>query len=102
MYHNMDQWIEIRQRVLRDGVSKRTILRETGMHWKTLKKILSNASPPGYRRTKPACKGKIGPYLGRIRQILNQDKDAPKKQRHTAKLDASVKSILSEKSYKSL
>ncbi|MCX6004051.1 MAG: IS21 family transposase, partial [Chloroflexi bacterium] len=82
----MDQWIEIRHRVLREGVSKRTILRETGMHWKTLKKILNNASPPGYRRTKPACKGKIGPYLGRIREILNQDKDAPKKQRHTAKL----------------
>jgi len=82
----MDEWIAIRQRVLRDGVSKRTILRETGMHWKTLKKILNNASPPGYRRTKPACQGKIGPYLGRIREILNQDKDAPKKQRHTAKL----------------
>ena len=82
----MDQWIEIRQRVLREEVSKRQILRETGMHWKTLKKILNNASPPGYRRTKPTCKGKIGPYLGRIRQILNQDKDAPKKQRHTAKL----------------
>ena len=86
MYSKMDQWIEIRQRVLREEVSKRQILRETGMHWKTLEKILSNASPPGYRRTKPACKGKIGPYLGRIREILNQDKDAPKKQRHTAKL----------------
>jgi hypothetical protein len=44
----MDQWIEIRQRVLREEVSKRQILRETGMHWKTLKKILNNASPPGY------------------------------------------------------
>jgi len=85
VYRNMDQWIEIRQRVLRDGVSKRQILRETGMHWKTLERILDNPSPPGYQRTKPACKGKIDPYLGRIRDILNQDKDTPKKQHHTAK-----------------
>ena len=85
MYRNMDQWIEIRQRVLRQGVSKRQILRETGMHWKTLKKILNNSSPPGYQRTKAVHKSKIGPYLDRIRDILKQDKTLPKKQRHTAK-----------------
>ena len=85
MYRNMDQWIEIRQRVLREGVSKRQILRETGMHWRTLEKILNNSSPPGYCRSKPAVKTKIGPYLDRIRDILNQDKDTPKKQRHTSK-----------------
>jgi len=85
VYRNMDQWIEIRQRVLRQGVSKRQILRETGMHWKTLEKILHNSLPPGYQRTKPARKSKIGPYLDRIRDILKQDKTLPKKQRHTAK-----------------
>ncbi len=30
---DMEQWLEIRRRVPRDGVSKRQILRETGMHW---------------------------------------------------------------------
>ena len=85
MYRNMDEWIEIRQRVLRQGVSKRQILRETGMHWKTLKKILNNSSPPGYQRAKPIRKSKIGPYLDRIQEILKQDKALPKKQRHTAK-----------------
>ena len=85
MYRNMDQWIEIRQRVLRQGVSKRQILRETGIHWKTLEKILNNSSPPGYQRTKAVRKSKIGPYLDRIRDILKQDKTLPKKQRHTAK-----------------
>ena len=80
----MEQWLQIRQRVLIEGVSKRQILRETGMHWTTLEKILEYSSPPGYQRTKPPKKTKIGPYLGRIRQILDGDKDAPKKQRHTA------------------
>jgi transposase len=85
MYAMMDQWLQIRQRVLREGVSKRQILRETGVHWSTLEKILKYPVPPGYCRTKPPKKGKIGPYLDRISGILEQDKNMPKKQRHTAK-----------------
>jgi transposase len=81
----MDQWIQIRQRVLREGVSKRQIMRETGMHWETLQKILTHSSPPGYRRRKEPPKPKIDPYLDRIREILEQDKHTHKKQRHTAK-----------------
>lgn len=81
----MEKWLEIRERVLRKGVSKRQILRETGMHWKTLEKILEHPFPPGYQRSKPPVKSKIGPYLKKIRQILETDKSMPKKQRHTAK-----------------
>ena len=81
----MEQWVDIRQRVLRDGVSKRQILRETGLHWTTLKKILAHPSPPGYQRKKRPDKPKIDPYRERIRQILEQDKHIDKKQRHTAK-----------------
>jgi len=85
MFRDMEQWIQIRQRVLREGVSKRQILRETGMHWTTLEKILKYPVPPGYCRTKPPSKTKIGLYMERIRYILEQDKQMPKKQRHTAK-----------------
>ena len=81
----MEQWLEIRKRVLRDGVSKRQILRETGIHWTTLEKILQHSSPPGYQRTKAPDKPRIAPYLERIREILEQDKYAHRKQRHTAK-----------------
>ncbi len=81
----MEQWLEIRRRVLREGVSKRQIMRETGMHWETLKKILEHPSPPGYQRSKSPNKPKIGPYLGRIQQILEEDKCVRKNQRHTAK-----------------
>lgn len=80
----MEQWLQIRQRVLREGVSKRQILKETGMHWTTLERILSNSVPPGYNRTKPTS-SKIDPYRQRIIDILQQDHCAPKKQRHTAK-----------------
>jgi transposase len=81
----MEQWTDIRRRVLVEGVSKEQILRETGMHWTTLEKILRHSVPPGYRMRKPRPKPKIGPYLERISQILESDKSFPKKQRHTAK-----------------
>ena len=59
--------------------------RETGLHWKTLKKILGHSESPGYRQRVPRAKKKLGPYLERIGQILKEDKALPKKQRHTAK-----------------
>ena len=70
MLKNMLQWAEIRRRVLVDGVSKRQILRETGMHWKTLEKILRHSQPPGFQLREPRPKPKLGPYLDRIAQIL--------------------------------
>jgi transposase len=82
---DMRQWADIRRRVLVEGVSKRQILRETGMHWRTLEKVLANPEPPGYRAKAPRGKPKLGPYLDRISQILDEDKSCPRKQRHTAK-----------------
>jgi len=81
----MEQWAELRRRVLVEGVSKREVLRETGLHWRTLKKVLHHSEPPGYRQVAPREKKKLGPYLGRMEQILKEDKALPKKQRHTAK-----------------
>ena len=81
----MEDWTDIRERVASGKVSKRAILRETGMHWKTLKKILTHSEPPGYRLRKARPKQKLGPYQERIEQILKEDQLLPRKQRHTAK-----------------
>jgi len=85
MYTDMKQWADIRRRVLVQGISKRQIILETGMHWQTLEKILTHSVPPGYRLRKPRPQRKIGPYVDRIRQILTDDQQLPRKQRHTAK-----------------
>lgn len=85
MYQDMDQWSDIRNRVVRGRASKREILRETGMHWKTLEKILQHPEPPGYRMKQERPKPKIGPFLERIADILESDRALPRKQRHTAK-----------------
>ena len=81
----MEWWAAIRQRVLVEGVSQRQILAETGIHWQTLKKILALSEPPGYRLQKQRQRPKLGPYLDRIQQIIEEDRGVPVKQRHTAK-----------------
>ena len=81
----MDERLEIRHKVLVEGVSKREMLRRTGMHWQTLEKILADSVSPGYQRTAPIVQPKIGPFLGKIQEILTADKQMHRKQRHTAK-----------------
>ena len=85
MFTDMDNWAEIRRRVLVDGLGKRAACREFDIHWDTLTKILAHPEPPGYRRTTPRPKPKLDPFLPVIHQILEEDKKAPRKQRHTAK-----------------
>jgi len=60
VYKDMDEWLRIRQRVLVEGVPKRQVLRETGMHWTTLEKILAMSGPPGYRPPAPEALALVG------------------------------------------
>jgi transposase len=41
--------------------------------------------PPGYQRQQPVRRPKLGPWVGVIDAILEEDKSTPPKQRHTAK-----------------
>jgi len=81
----MDWWTRIRRKVKVGGVSKRQVMREEGIHWRTLEKMLTYSEPPGYRLKKMRARPKIGPYFGRIQEIIKGDAEVPKKQRHTAK-----------------
>ena len=75
----------VRRMFFNDGLSRHEISRCTGLHRKTVSKMLLYASPPGYRLAKPRPKPKLNPFLPIIDQILESDSQAPKKQRHTAK-----------------
>ena len=85
MFTDMETWAEIRRRVLVDGLSKRAACRAYDLHWDTLTKILEHPEPPGYRRTAPRPRPKLDPFLGVLHQILEDDRKAPRKQRHTAR-----------------
>jgi transposase len=84
VYNNMHDWAEIRRHVLVEGLSKRAACRAFDLHWSTLEKILACDEPPGYTAAGPRVKPKLGPFLDTIHQILEADRTAPPKQRHTA------------------
>jgi transposase len=47
--------------------------------------MLQYAVPPGYQRQQPIKRPKLGPWLGVVDAILNDDRQRPVKQRHTSK-----------------
>ncbi|MGO9909630.1 MAG: IS21 family transposase [Acidimicrobiales bacterium] len=81
----MNEWTEIRRKVLVEGASKRSIRRDYNIGSEALEKILANSEPPGYRQQAARPKPRLGQFLGVIDEILEADKTAPPKQRHTAR-----------------
>ena len=75
----------VRRFVFVDGNSRREAARVFGLNRETVAKLCRFSLPPGYTRTKPVGKPKLGPLLPVIDAILKADQTAPVKQRHTAK-----------------
>ena len=68
-----------------EGLSIREAARRFGLHRNTVRKMLALAVPPGYRRRGPPARPRLGPFTAVIDRILEEDRSAPTKQRHTAK-----------------
>ena len=75
----------VRRLHYRQGLSRHEIARRTGLHRQTINKMLRYSRPPGYRRQHSCPQPKLDPVRGVIDQILEDDRQAPAKQRHTAK-----------------
>src|ERR1700730_4955437 len=75
----------VRRAVLVEGRSQREVAREFGISRKTVQKMLRYAVPPGYQRQQPVKRPKLGPWLGVIDAMQEEDQRRPAKQRHTAK-----------------
>lgn len=80
----VDIYAAVRQFVFVEGKSRREAARLFGVSRGTIDKMCRYSAPPGYTRTKPPSKPKLGPLLPVIDAILEADKTAPPKQRHTA------------------
>ena len=80
----MELYGRIRRAVLVEGRSQRSVAREFGLARVTVHKMLGYSIPPGYRRKEPAKRPKLGPWMGVIDAILEEDETQPAKQRHTA------------------
>jgi transposase len=75
----------VRRAVRVEGRSQRAVARDFGLSRETVRKMLQYAVPPGYQRQQPIKRPKLGPWVGAIDAILEDDKQRPAKQRHTAK-----------------
>ena len=83
--YTVELYARVRRAVLVEGRSRRAVAREFGLARKTVGKMLEYSLPPGYQRQKPVRRPKLGPWQGVIDAILEDDKQRPRKQRHTAK-----------------
>jgi transposase len=75
----------VRRFVFVEGKSRREAARVFGLSRDTIAKMCRYSAPPGYVRSKAPERPKLGPLVPVIDAILEADKTAPPKQRHTAK-----------------
>ena len=82
---DVDLYAKVRHAVRIEGLSKRAVARRFGIDPRTVDKMLEFSVPPGYRRSKPPVRPKLGAFITIIDAILAEDKSRPRKQQHTSK-----------------
>ena len=81
----VEVYAAVRDFVFNQQKSRREAARVFGLSRETIAKMCRFSLPPGYTRTRPVEKPKLGPLLPVIEAILEADRTSPVKQRHTAK-----------------
>ena len=81
----VEVYAAVRHFVFLEGNSRREAARVFGLSRETISKMCRFSLPPGYTRVRPIEKPKLGRLLPVIDAILDADRTAPVKQRHTAK-----------------
>lgn len=81
----LDSWQSIRWLHFREGKSVRWISKEFGIARRTVSKYLKKPDAPRYTLNQSRPKPVTGQWREDIEKILETDKTAPRKQRHTAK-----------------
>src|SRR5262245_13834288 len=81
----MQVWSEVRRRVLAGELSRRQAAAEYQLNFRTVQKILAQPEPAPFRRPGPRVQPILGPFVPLIHEILDDDRLAPPKQRHTAR-----------------
>ena len=81
----VELYARVRHAVMIEGLSRREAARRFGIDPRTVGKMPRYSVPPGYVRRRPSVRPKLDPFIGVIDRIVDEDKERPKKQRHTSK-----------------
>jgi transposase len=76
---------QIRRDHDREAPGIRELARRHKVHRRTVRQALAQATPPARKKAEGRLAPKLGPYHDLIDEWIVADKDAPKKQRHTAR-----------------
>ena len=71
--YRVDVYLRVRRAVMVEEMGIREAARTFGLHWDTIRKMLSYSVPPGYRRQNPPKRPKLEPFTGVIDRILEDD-----------------------------
>jgi len=83
---DQDTWVSIRLLHLRQGKSKSWLAREFGIARNTVAKYLkADSEAPKYKASQARGRPVSDKWEEHVRLILEDDRDAPRKQKHTAK-----------------
>jgi transposase len=81
----MEQFEQIRRDREREGLSIRGLAERHGVHRRAVRQALASPLPPVKRSPVGRPAPRLGPYRALIDGWLEADREAPRKQRHTAK-----------------
>ena len=85
MGSRVEQFEQIRRDRDREGLSIRGLAARHGVHRRAVRQALASPVPPAKRAPVSRPAPKLGPYRAVIDEWLLADRDAPPKQRHTAR-----------------
>jgi transposase len=81
----VEQFEQIRRDFARDGLSVRALARRHGVHRRAVRQALASAVPPAKRSPSSRPAPKLDALRAVIDGWLEADREAPRKQRHTAR-----------------